>query len=277
MASNEWEYHSTQGLWRKVVTLKQILRWSVKQLIDNHLIWVFTQPLNYAEVCWVCISLPRLEKNPKLFYLKLFPLPVFHSLIFLSKSSLSDNIHPTHITSSPPFYKFCVSVSLSTLSIHPTALSVKFDNTDHQGSCLLWATAWKFAWRNAELFDMYLIMDSRTKNFQAYIQTTSCLQANCISLYILSWSIWIDSPSLMHIYSASWTATWRIQSDDILAQYAHNCMAKTIQIAHRWHWNTSHWNIVVFQNTDKHTIFLKATPVHMLLFLSILLSRSLKI
>jgi len=50
---------------------------------------------------------------------------------------------------------------------------------------------------------MYLIMNSRTKDFKAYIETTSCLQANCVLLYILSWSIRIDRLSLKQIYSAS--------------------------------------------------------------------------
>lgn len=112
---------------------------------------------------------------------------------------------------------------------------------------------------------IYLIMDSRTKNFLAYIQTTSCLQVHWILLYILSWSIRIDSPSLIWVYSASQTVTWYVHWDYILVQYVHNCIPKTIQMAHRCHQNTSHWNFVVFQNTAKHIIFLKTTPHYILL------------
>lgn len=54
------------------------------------------------------------QKNQKFFYLKLFPPLVFHSLIILFKSSLSDIILSTHIISSPAFYESCVSVSLFT-------------------------------------------------------------------------------------------------------------------------------------------------------------------
>lgn len=106
-------------------------------------------------------------------------------------------------------------------------------------------------WRNAELFDIYLIIDPRTKNFQAYIQTTSCLQANCIFLYILSWSIRIDSPSLVWIYSASWTVTSHTQWEIVL--HKNHCYRLSIRLSkqHTDGIEIPNAEILLFQNSSK--------------------------
>lgn len=201
--------------------------------------------------CWILLRSPAFaflshnQNKQKIFYLKLFPALVFHSLKILFKSLFSDIILSTHFISSPAFYQSCVS-----LFTHKFPFIQLIYQKDWITLIMKVVVSFGLQPENLleEMLSCLTCVWSWTQG-QRISRLTSKLHPVCKQTALHCISCHGESKLIVHlwIYSASQTATWYIQWDYILAQYACNCMDKTIQMAHRWHWNTSHWNLLYFK------------------------------